>query len=126
MNIEKELKNIIQSQVQTIDEDNFINNLHIERKHRHTKKIGFINGVSAAAFLVIFGFATMSQLTDDFTVYASNDLQALEVMDSETEAYVYDLASYLVDTSDDIWETIMFLDEIQFEPVIAMNNRGIE
>ena len=126
MNIEKELKNIIQSQVQTIDEDNFINNLHIERKHRHTKKIGFINGVSAAAFLAIFGFASMSQLTDDFTVYASNDLQALEVMDSETEAYVYDLASYLVDTSDDIWETIMFLDEIQFEPVIAMNNRGIE
>ena len=126
MNIEKELKNIIQSQVQTIDEDNFINNLHLERKRRHAKKIGFINGVSAAAFLVIFGFATMSQLTDDFTVYASNDLQALEVMDSETEAYVYDLASYLVDTSDDIWETIMFLDEIKFEPVIAMNNRGIE
>ena len=126
MNIEKELKNIIQSQVQTIDEDNFINNLHLERKRRHAKKIGFMNGVSAAAFLAIFGFASMSQLTDDFTVYASNDLQALEVMDSETEAYVYDLASYLVDTSDDIWETIMFLDEIQFEPVIAMNNRGIE
>ena len=126
MNIEKELKNIIQSQVQTIDEDNFINNLHLERKRRHAKKIGFIYGVSAAAFLAIFGFASMSQLTDDFTVYASNDLQALEVMDSETEAYVYDLASYLVDTSDDIWETIMFLDEIQFEPVIAMNNRGIE
>ena len=85
-----------------------------------------MNGASSAAFLAIFGFASMSQLTDDFTVYASNDLQALEVMDSETEAYVYDLASYLVDTSDDIWETIMFLDEIQFEPVIAINNRGIE
>ena len=126
MNIEKELKNIIQSQVQTIDEDNFINNLHLERKHRHAKKISFMNGVSAAAFLAIFGFASISQLTDDFTVYASNDLQALEVMDSETEAYVYDLASYLVDTTDDIWETIIFLDEIQFEPIIAMNNRGVE
>ena len=126
MNIEKEFKNIVQARVESIDEDNFINNLHIERKHRYAKKIGFMNGVSAAAFLAIFGFASMSQLTDDFTVYASNDLQALEVMDSETEAYVYDLASYLVDTSDDIWETIMFLDEIQFEPVIAMNNRGIE
>ena len=68
----------------------------------------------------------MSQLTDDFTVYASNDLQALEVMDEETEAYVYDLAYYLVDTSDDIWETMIFLDEIQFEPIIAMNNRGVE
>ena len=126
MNIEKEFKNLIQSQVQTLDEDSFINKLHLERKKRYAKTIGFMNGVSAAAFLAIFGFASMSQLTDDFTVYASNDLQALEVMDEETEAYVYDLAYYLVDTSDDIWETIIFLDEIQFEPIIAMNNRGIE
>tara|TARA_Y100000748_G_scaffold86606_1_gene71675 strand:+ start:58 stop:438 length:381 start_codon:yes stop_codon:yes gene_type:complete len=126
MNIEKEFKNIVQFRVESIDEDNFINNLHLERKRRHAKKIGFINGVSAAAFLAIFGFASMNQLTDDFSVYASNDLQALEVMDEETEAYVYDIASYLVDSSDDIWETIMFFDEIQYEPIIAMNNRGIE
>ena len=126
MNIEKEFKNIIQSHNQTIDEKNFINNLHLELKRRYAKKIGFLNGVSAAAFLAIFGFASISQLTDDFTVYASNDLQALEVMDEETEAYVYDIASYLVDSSDDIWETIMFFDEIQYEPIIAMNNRGIE
>mgnify|MGYP003303640640 FL=1 len=126
MNIEKEFKNIIQSHNQTIDENNFINNLHLERKRRYAKKIGFLNGVSAAAFLAIFGFASISQLTDDFTVYASNDLQALEVMDAETEEYVYEIASYLVDTSDDIWETIIFLDEIQYEPIIAMNNRGVE
>ena len=126
MNIEKEFKNIIQSHNQTIDENNFINNLHLVRKRRYAKKIGFLNGVSAAAFLAIFGFASISQLTDDFTVYASNDLQALEVMDAETEEYVYEIASYLVDTSDDIWETIIFLDEIQYEPIIAMNNRGIE
>ena len=126
MNIEKEFKNIIQSHNQKIDENNFINNLHLVRKRRYAKKIGFLNGVSAAAFLAIFGFASISQLTDDFTVYASNDLQALEVMDAETEEYVYEIASYLVDTSDDIWETIIFLDEIQYEPIIAMNNRGVE
>ena len=126
MNIEKQFKNIVQSRVKSIDEDNFINNLHLERKRRQAKKIGFLNGVSAAAFLAIFGFASISQLTDDFSVYASNDLQALEVMDEETEAYVYDIASYLVDSSDDIWERIMFFDEIQYEPIIAMNNRGIE
>ena len=126
MNIEKEFKNIIQSHNQKIDENNFINNLHLELKRRYAKKIGFLNGVSAAAFLAIFGFASISQLTDDFTVYASNDLQALEVMDAETEEYVYEIASYLVNTSDDIWETIIFLDEIQYEPIIAMNNRGVE
>ena len=56
MNIEKEFKNLIQSQVQTLDEDSFINKLHLERKKRYAKKIGFMNGVSASAFLAIFGF----------------------------------------------------------------------
>ena len=41
MNIEKEFKNIIQSHNQTIDEKNFINNLHLELKRRYAKKIGF-------------------------------------------------------------------------------------
>ena len=57
MNIEKEFKNLIQSQVQTLDEDSFINKLHLERKKRYAKNIGFMNVVSAAAFLAIFGFA---------------------------------------------------------------------
>ena len=41
MNIEKEFKNIVQSRVESIDEDNFINNLHLERKRRHEKKNWF-------------------------------------------------------------------------------------
>ena len=126
MNIENRLQQITQSGFSSPDGDAFIAKLHGERQRRHEQKIGFMNGVAAAALVAVFGLASFSQLTDDPAVYGSNDLYAIEVMDTETEAYVYDLASYLVDTSDDIWETIMFLDEIQFEPVIAMNNRGIE
>ena len=47
-------------------------------------------------------------------------------MDSETEEYVYDLAEYLVESSDDIWETLAFLDNIEFEPVRTMNDGGIQ
>jgi hypothetical protein len=47
-------------------------------------------------------------------------------MDSETEEYVYDLAEYLVENSDDIWETLAFLDNIEFEPVTKMNDGGIQ
>jgi hypothetical protein len=45
-------------------------------------------------------------------------------MDSETEEYVYDLAEYLVENSDDIWETLAFFDNIEFEPVTNMNDGG--
>ena len=126
MNIENRFQQIAQSGFSSPDVDAFIAKIHGELQRRHNQKIGFMNGVAAAALVAVFGLASFSQLTDDPAVYGSNDLYAMEVMDTETEAYVYDLASYLVDTSDDIWETIMFLDEIQFEPVIAMNNRGIE
>ena len=93
---------------------------------RHVEKMGIINGITAAAFVAVFGLVTTNQLTDDPAAYASNDLKPLEVMDSETEEYVYDLAEYLVENSDDIWETLAFLDNIEFEPVTKMNDGGIQ
>ena len=92
----------------------------------HVKKMGIIYGVTAAAFVAVFGLMTTNQLTDDPAAYASNDLKPLEVMDLETEEYVYDLAEYLVESSDDIWETLAFLDNIEFEPVTTMNEEGIQ
>ena len=92
----------------------------------HVKKMGIIYGVTAAAFVAVFGLMTTNQLTDDPAAYASNDLKPLEVMDLETEEYVYYLAEYLVENSDDIWETLAFLDNIEFEPVTTMNDGGIQ
>ena len=45
-------------------------------------------------------------------------------MDSETEDYVIDLAAYLVNSSNDIWETLNFFDEINFDNIIASNYGG--
>lgn len=86
------------------------------------KKMGIVNGLAAASVLFVLSLVTFNQLTDDPTVYASNDFKKIEVMDSETEEYVYDLAGYLVENSDDIWETLAFLDNIEFEPVATMND----
>ena len=126
MNIENRFQQISQSNFETPDGDTFIEKLHGERKKRHVKKMGIINGITAAAFVAVFGLMTTNQLTDDPAAYASNDLKPLEVMDSETEEYVYDLAEYLVENSDDIWETLAFLDNIEFEPVTTMNDGGIQ
>ncbi|MDP6612078.1 MAG: hypothetical protein QF823_07275 [Candidatus Marinimicrobia bacterium] len=92
----------------------------------HVKKMGIIYGVTAAAFVAVFGLMTTNQLSDDSAAYTSNYLKPLEVMDSETEEYVYYLAEYLVENSDDIWDTLAFLDNIEFEPVTTMNDGGIQ
>ena len=128
MNIEKQFEGITRSQFSAPDGDAFLEKLHGERQKRQQRKMGFIHGVTSAAIVVVLGMITSSQLTDDPMVYASTDLIPVETMDAETEEFVYDLAVYLVDNSDDIdiWETLAFLDEIDFEPVVTMYQEETE
>ena len=126
MDFEKYIKGISDSNVSSLDENTFLDKLHSERKRRDLNKSRFFNSLSAGAFVILFSFITFAQLADDPMFYVSNDLKALEVMDVETETYVYELADYLVDTSDDIWETLAFLDELNFETVIINENGGLE
>ncbi|MEA1882868.1 MAG: hypothetical protein U9N31_10785 [Candidatus Marinimicrobia bacterium] len=126
MNIENKFQQIAQSGFNAPDGDTFLKNLHGERQRRYQKKMGIVNGFAAASMVFVLSLVTFNQLTDDPMDYASNDLKKIEVMDSETEEFVYDLAGYLVENSNDIWETLAFLDKIDFEPVATMNDGGIQ
>ena len=126
MNLEKQFESIAKSQFSVPDGDTFLEKLHGERQKRQQRKMGFIHGLTSAVIVVVLGMITSSQLTDDPMVYASTDLIPVETMDAETEEFVYDLAVYLVDNSDDIWETLAFLDEIDFEPVVTMHQEETE
>ena len=126
MNIEKQFESIAKSQFSAPDGDAFLEKLHGERQQRQQRKMGFIHGLTSAVIVVVLGMITSSQLTDDPMIYASTDLIPVETMDAETEEFVYDLAVYLVYNSDDIWETLTFLDEIEFEPVLTMHEEEAE
>ena len=126
MNIEKQFESIAKSQFSAPDGDAFLEKLHGERQQRQQRKTGFIHGLTSAVIVVVIGMIKSSQLTDDPMVYASTDLIPVETMEAETEEFVYDLAVYLVDNSDDIWETLAFLDEIEFEPVVTMHQEETE
>lgn len=124
MNIENRLEIIAKFKFRSPDANEFIAKLHSELEHRHKRKTSFRNGVISACLVILLSFISFSQLTDNQNVYLSTDLYPIEIMNFETEAYIYDLAEYLVGTSDDIWETMAFLNDIQFEPVVAMNSGG--
>jgi len=126
MNFEKYIKQISNSKDASLDYEIFLDKLHLERKKREIKRHSFLYSFSAAAFVIFFSWISFSQLTDDPMIYTSNDLKAIEFMDIETEIYVYELADYLVESSDDIWETIAFLDEMNFETIARKNNGGLE
>ena len=125
MNVEEQFKKLLNTSSDTIDSDLFLKNLHSERLRRTEKKLKLYNGTLSFCFVIVLGFITMNQLTNEPDVYASVDLYSYQEMDEETEEYMNDLAFYLINTSDDIWQTIDFFETINFENVIAMNNGEI-
>lgn len=124
MNIDKQIKKIQNEDVGNIDSQSFVNNLHRKRIHNDARSAQAISGIISFCILVIFSFLTVSQLAYEPGSFASTDLIPYEEMDSETEDYVIDLAAYLVNSSNDIWETLNFFDEINFDNIIASNYGG--
>ena len=124
MNIDKQIKKIQNEDVGNIDSQSFVNNLHRKRIQNDARSAQAISGIISFCILVLFCFLTVSQLAYEPGSFASTDLIPYEEMDSETEDYVIDLAAYLVNSSNDIWETLNFFDEINFDNIIASNYGG--
>ena len=121
MNIEQQIKKIQNEDSGSIDTQSFINNLHTKRAQNNARLSHLINGTVSLCILALFSILTVSQLAYEPGTFASTDLTPLEEMDAETESYVVDLATYLVDSSNDIWNTLDFFEEINFDNLIASN-----
>tara|TARA_S200000501_G_C20509347_1_gene606181 strand:+ start:159 stop:545 length:387 start_codon:yes stop_codon:yes gene_type:complete len=125
MKFENKLKHILSQVDNSIDTSSFLSSLHKERKRRNLQRNKIINTFSAFALLLVVGLVSIKSLSNEPTLVANNDdLFALQQMDEETEALMFDLADYLVSTSDDFWETMTFFEEIQFEPMYSLNING--
>ena len=121
MNIEQQIKKIQNEDSGSIDTQSFINNLHMKRAQNNARLSHLINGTVSLCVLALLSILTVSQLAYEPGTFASTDLTPLEEMDAETESYVIDLATYLVDSSNDIWNTLDFFEEINFDNLIASN-----
>lgn len=127
MKFENKLKHLLSQVDNSIDSSSFLSSLHKERKRRNLQRNKIINTFSAFALLLVVGLASIKSLSNEPIFIANNDLYALQQMDEETEALIFNLADYLVTTSDDFWETMAFFEEIQFEPMYSLNiNGGLE
>ena len=124
MDFEKKIKESLQIQRIDFDSEMFIENLHEKRKAIEFRRNRIINAFSAMALLFFAGFSTFKSLQNENYSYALNDLKPIQKMDQETELFMHDLANYLIDNSDNYWETIKFFDEIAYEPIYSLNIIG--
>ena len=121
MNIEEQIKKMQNENIDEVDSKKFIKYLHRQRISNDARIARLINGVVSICVLAIFSILTVNQLAYEPEFYAVTDLKPYEEMDAETESYVFELADYLISSSDDIWETLHFFDEINFNNLIASN-----
>ena len=124
MDFEKKIKESLQTQRIDFDSEMFLENLHEKRKAIEFRRSRIINAFSAMALLLFVGYSTFKSLQNENYSYALNDLKAMQNMDQETELFMHDLANYLIDSSDNYWETIEFFEELKYEPIYSLNNIG--
>ena len=124
MDFEKKIKESLQTQRIDLDSEMFLENLHENRKAIEFRRSRIINAFSAMALLLFVGYSTFKSLQNENYSYALNDLKPIQGMDQETELFMHDLANYLIDSSDNYWETIEFFEELEYEPIYSLNNIG--
>ena len=124
MDFEKKIKESLQTQRIDLDSEMFLENLHTKRKAIEFRRNRIINAFSAMALLFFVGFSTFKSLQNENYIYALNDLKAMQNMDQETELFMHDLANYLIDSSDNYWETIEFFEELKYEPIYSLKIIG--
>ena len=124
MDFEKKIKESLQTQRIDLDSEIFLESLHGKRKAIEFRRNRIINAFSAMALLLFVGYSTFKSLQNENYSYALNDLKPIQGMDLETELFMHDLANYLIDSSDNYWETIEFFEELEYEPIYSLNNIG--
>lgn len=113
---ETKLTQFIQREGQVPDADTFVKNLHTERGHRKELRQRFYTGIAAGILILMLGMFTASQLGGDPAELMVYD--AFEIVDEEDRIeaeFITEMAVYLVEQNDDIWETLAFFEEIEFE-----------
>ena len=130
MNFDERLKQAISVDDASIDESRFIEKLHDTQRQLAIKRARLNSSLATAAFLMVFGWASFSQLDNGIYEYVYDGLYTFEddydyysEFDSlEYDLYLADLALYLLD-EDDIWEVMEFFEEVEYD--FEINNKEI-
>jgi hypothetical protein len=131
MKFEDRLQNTLKTEVSTIDKGEFIDRLHATQHQLDLKRTRFQSSMVTAAFLLIFGWASYSQLNDsifntqfvEYYSYEDNYEYFSEIDSSDYDMYIADMALYLLD-DDDVWAIIEFFEQEEYE--YAFNEKEIK
>ncbi len=119
MDFEDQLKSVIRSGENMPDQEQFISRLHHRRRQELLNRHRLFSGVSALVLLVMVTLLAISQLNDQPGYLPEEEYYSMmdEPDSVQIAEFLDEAVLYLLDQSDDIWSTLEFLTEIQYEPV---------
>ena len=124
MNIEKQIQNLISEEHTVIDPDSFLDRLHSTREKRNRNQQRLSYGISMSVIVLLVGVLAFTQLSNKATsVQYGEYLISENITDEMAEEYYDELAVYLVEESDDIWSTMEFFYDTNYQTNNNMENQ---
>ncbi len=133
MNFEDQLRNVLNTENAAIDEGQFIARLHDAQHQLELKRTRLLSSMATAAFLLIFGWTSITQLNnsifdtnyEEYYSFEDSFEYFSEIDSSDYDLYVADMALYLLD-DDDVWAVLEFFEEQEYEHAFNENEKEIE
>ena len=98
------------------DKNKFLDALHYQRERKMLQRHRFFSGLSMCVLILFIGITSVTQFDKGSDPWLEDNLTFMTYdVDLELENYLTDLSIMLVDASDDIWATVEFLDEMNFD-----------
>ena len=117
MNFKQIIRNIVEDHDVFIDKNKFLDTLHLRREKQLIHRQQLISGFAMCLIIVCISLFSFNQMNNQMDYTWNEDLLININWENEIESenYLTDLSIILVDASDDIWATVEFLDEMNFD-----------
>lgn len=118
MDFESRLVTVIKQDIPATDPDDFIARLNSRCQKQIAARQQIKSGIIAGILVVAVGFFSQLQInsTTAYLNYLEQNYLTMEEQDIR-EQFLEEATVYLFTHTDDIWATLEFFDEIDFDPV---------
>ena len=124
MNIEKKIQNLFTEEHADINSDSFLDRLHNTREKRIRNQQRLSYGISMSVIVLLVGVLAFTQLSNNASSIQYEDYIISEnISDEMAEEYYDELAVYLVENSDDIWSTMEFFYDANYQIISNTENQ---
>ena len=124
MNIENQIQNLFSEEPTSLNANRFLEKLHSKREKRIRYQQRLSYGITMSVIVLLVGVIAFTQLSNNASSIQYDEYLISENITEEmAEEYYDELAIYLIENSDDIWTTMEFFYDTNYQTINNMENQ---